>query len=136
MSKEEIEEGAELLLDFEKLQKVAACGEALVPAVTQDVESGDVLFVGYANEEALKAAMSTGKATFWSTSRNELWVKGESSGDFLEIEDIRVNCEQNSVLYRVRLAGKGACHTLGKDGISRPNCYYRRIAEEDRLEYL
>ena len=136
MSKEEIEEGAELLLDFEKLRKVAACGEALVPAIAQDVESGDVLFVGYANEEALNVALETGKATFWSTSRNELWVKGETSGDTLEIEDIRVNCEQNSILYRVRLAGKGACHTVGRAGVSRPNCYYRRVAEGNRLEYL
>ena len=135
MSKEEIEEGAELLLDFEKLRKVAACGEALVPAIAQDVESGDVLFVGYANEEALNAALATGKATFWSTSRNELWRKGESSGDVLDLVDVSTNCEQNSLLYRVR-PRSGVCHTVDADGNTRPTCYYRRLADDgESLEF-
>ena len=66
-------------------------------------------------------------ATFWSTSRNEFWIKGATSGDYLEIVDIRVNCEQNSLLYRVRLKGKGACHIQDGNGVSRHGCYYRRI---------
>ena len=61
--------------------------------------------------------------------------QGETSGDTLEIEDIRVNCEQNSILYRVRLAAKGLPYRW-KAGVSRPNCYYRRVAEGNRLEYL
>ena len=74
-----------------------------------------------------------GVAAFWSTSRNELWVKGATSGNVLELVEIRVNCEQNSLLYRVRLKGEGACHTLDADGRARLGCYYRRLVG-DRLE--
>ena len=135
MSTWEIEEGQELRLDFEKLQKVARSGQAVIPAVAQDVVSGEVLLVGYVNEEALRCARETGNATFWSTSRDELWVKGATSGDLLKIEEIRVNCEQNSLLYRVRLVGGGACHTKGADKRSRRNCYYRRIGADEGLEH-
>ena len=67
-------------------------------------------------------------AAFWSTSRNELWIKGATSGDVLELVEVRVNCEQNSLLYRVRPQGQGACHTVDAEGRSRAGCYYRRLA--------
>ena len=86
MNHHDIEEGALLNLDFSKLKKVAACGEDIIPAIAQDHETGEVLIVGYANELALKTAKIEGMATFWSTSRNELWIKGKTSGDFLEIK--------------------------------------------------
>ena len=73
-------------------------------------------------------------AVFWSTSRNELWIKGASSGDLLELVEVRVNCEQNSILYLVRPKGQGVCHTRDADGGSRSSCYYRRIAG-DHLEH-
>ncbi len=132
----EIEEGAQLKLDFTKLKKVAETGSEVVPAVAQDVESGEVLIVGYANELALQTALKEQKATFWSTSRNELWIKGKTSGDFLELVEVRVNCEQNSILYRVRLAGAGSCHTKGADGKSRRGCYYRRLNSSGELEFV
>ncbi len=135
MSKE-LEEGNILSLDFTKLRKVAATESDVVPAIAQDEETGEVLIVGYANELALKTAMQEGMATFWSTSRNELWIKGKTSGDFLEIVDIRVNCEQNSILYRVRLKGKGSCHTKNKDGVARLGCYYRRIQPDGTLAFV
>jgi phosphoribosyl-AMP cyclohydrolase len=131
-----LEEGMELLLDFKKLSKVAACGADLVPAVAQDVVSGEVLIVGYANELALRTALKEKMATFWSTSRNELWIKGKTSGDYLELVETRVNCEQNSILYRVKLKGKGSCHTKGADGLPRHGCYYRRIREDGTLEFI
>ena len=115
MSKE-IEEGLNLALDFTKLKKIAACGEDVIPAIAQCADTGEVLIVGYANALALETAVREGMATFWSTSRNELWIKGKTSGDFLEIVDILVNCEQNSIVYKVRLKGKGSCHT--KDRLS------------------
>ncbi len=136
MTHKELEEGSELRLDFTKLAKASACGEDLLPAVAQDADSGEVLIVGYANRLALETALKDGKATFWSTSRNELWIKGATSGDFLEIMQVLVNCEQNSILYRVRPAGKGACHTKDSDGRARKGCYYRQIAEDGRLEHL
>jgi phosphoribosyl-AMP cyclohydrolase len=137
MSHHDIEEGRELQLDFTKLKKVAACGQDLVPAVAQDDATGEVLIVGYANQLALDTALREQKATFWSTSRNELWIKGKTSGDYLDLIEVRVNCEQNSILYRVRPAGKGSCHTKGKDGLPRAGCYYRRIAKDGKtLEFV
>ena len=125
MDHNELEEGAQLALDFTKLKKVAESDEALVPAVAQDADTGEVLIVGYANELALETTLDQGIATFWSTSRNELWIKGKTSGDYLEIVEVCVNCEQNSLLYRVRPKGAGACHTKGTNGSARSGCYYR-----------
>ncbi len=135
MDHHELEEGAALALDFTKLKKVADCGEEVMPAVAQDIDSGEVLIVGYVNELALQTAFQEGMATFWSTSRNELWVKGKTSGDFLEIIEVCVNCEQNSLLYRVRPKGKGACHTKGADGQARAGCYYRVLREDGTLAF-
>ena len=87
MTHEELEQGAVLNLDFTKLRKVANCGADVLPAIAQDAKTGEVLIVGYANELALQTALECGMATFWSTSRNELWVKGKTSGDYLKIED-------------------------------------------------
>ena len=135
MTHEELEEGEVLALDFGKLKKVAGCGQDLLPVAVQDAESGEVLIVAYANMEALGYARREGVAAFWSTSRDELWVKGATSGDVLELVEIRVNCEQNSLLYRVRPRGQGACHTKDGSGRSRAGCYYRRLAE-DGLEFI
>ena len=135
MNHHELEEGKTLQIDFKKLAKVSNCGENLIPAVAQDHDTGEVLIVGYANELALKTALQEKMATFWSTSRNELWIKGKTSGDYLEIVEARVNCEQNSVLYRVRPKGQGACHTKDKDGVARSGCYYRVIEKEGTLSF-
>ena len=127
MNHHELEEGLKLELDFTKLKKVASCGEDLVPAVAQDANTGEVLIVGYANKLALQTTLNEKMATFWSTSRNELWIKGKTSGDYLALIEVRVNCEQNSLLYRVNPVGKGACHTKNEDGTPRKGCYYRSI---------
>ncbi len=123
----EVEEGGRMLLDFDKLGKVARCGQGLVPVAVQDEASREVLLVAYASQAALEHAMEHKVATFWSTSRNELWVKGTTSGDYLDLVEVRVNCEQNSLLYLVRRRGAGACHTRGEDGKARPGCFYRRL---------
>lgn len=135
MSNPQLEEGSQLSLDFTKLRKVASGKEDVIPAVAQDAATGEVLILGYVNRLALETALRERKATFWSTSRNELWIKGLTSGDFLELLEVRVNCEQNSVLYRVRPAGQGACHTKGADGRSRSGCYYRRLRADGSLEH-
>ena len=136
MDHAELEEGDRLGLDFRKLEKVAAAGCDVVPVVVQNADSGEVLILGYANELALKTAFEEKKAVFWSTSRNELWIKGKTSGDFLELVDVRVNCEQNSLLYLVRPAGQGSCHTKGDDGTARSGCYYRSVAEDGTLAFV
>ena len=131
----ELEDGTVLQLDWNKLAKVAKTGHAVVPVVLQEAESNEVLFVGYANEEALRATFERRSAVLWSTSRNELWHKGATSGDTLDLDEVRVNCEQNSLLYRVRRHTQGACHTLDGDGRARPGCYYRRVDDMTNLAF-
>ena len=122
-----LENGDAVLLDFEKLRKVAQCQDPVVPVIVQDAVSKDVLILAYANEKALRHTLESGLATFWSTSRNELWIKGKTSGDELNIKEVRVNCEQNSLLYLVTMAGQGSCHVKDPQGQTRFSCYYRRI---------
>jgi phosphoribosyl-AMP cyclohydrolase len=95
--------------------------EGLIPAVIQEAESGEVLLVAFMNREAFALTRATGQAHFWSRSRQKLWLKGETSGDFLLVQNIYVNCEENSLLVKVKLAGKAACHTGHK------SCYYREL---------
>jgi phosphoribosyl-AMP cyclohydrolase len=130
-----LEEGTELQLDFSKLQKIAQTGLPVLPVVVQDAESREVLVVAYSNREALEHSLKTGIATFWSTSRNELWIKGATSGDTLQLVDVRVNCEQNSLLYLVRRVGGGVCHTKDAGGHTRRTCYYRSL-KEGKLAFL
>lgn len=132
----ELEEGTRLTLDFDKLAGVAATGARVVPVVLQDASSGDVLFIGYANDQALKATLEERIAVLWSTSRNELWRKGATSGDVLELVDVRVNCEQNSLLYLMNRTTGGACHTTLPTGEARPTCYYRSITGPDTLTHV
>ena len=123
----ELEEGRALTLDWDKLAKLGARGQRVVPVVLQHADTGDVLFVGYANDQALRESLARRQAVLWSTSRDELWHKGATSGDWLDLVEVRVNCEQNSLLYRVRPRAGGACHTRDASGNTRPACYYRRI---------
>ena len=111
-----------LLLDF------GPDGQKLLPVVTQDARTREVLILAFANKEAFDETRRSRYATYWSRSRNELWKKGLTSGDMLRIEEIRINCEQNSLLYRVRRRAGGACHTRDASGQSRAGCYYRRVS--------
>jgi len=130
-----LEQGSELMVDFEKLKKVANCGTPVVPVAVQDVETGEVLIVAYANEEALRYTLENGEAAFWSTSRNVLWVKGKTSGDVLTVVDVFINCEQNSLLYKVKMVGKGSCHVKDEAGKTRFGCYYR-VIKDNALQFL
>jgi len=132
-----LEEGLELTLDFDKLGKIGRAGQQVVPVVLQDADSGAVLFVAFANRQALDETLASRIAVLWSTSRNELWKKGETSGDVLDLVEVRVNCEQNSLLYRVRPRAGGACHTRDpKTGKSRAACYYRRLESANDLKLV
>jgi phosphoribosyl-AMP cyclohydrolase len=131
-----LEEGSELLLDFTKLRKVAENNPDVLPVVVQHADTKDVLILAYANQEALEATLRTRIATFWSTSRRELWVKGATSGDQLDLVGVRVNCEQNSLLYLVRPARGGVCHTKDQTGHARPTCYYREMSDAGGLGKL
>lgn len=96
----------------------------LVPVVVQEAGSGAVLLLAYMNAPALEATLRTGRAHFWSRSRNKLWRKGESSGREQIVEALYVNCEENNLLLRVRQQGGAACHT------GHPTCYYRKLAPD------
>ncbi len=122
------EQTRQLLLDF------GEDGRKLVPVVTQDARTKDVLILAFVNREAFDETRRSGYATYWSRSRNELWKKGLTSGDTLKVEEIRINCEQNSLLFLVTPQGKGACHARQPDGSPYQSCYYRRIADDDTLE--
>jgi phosphoribosyl-AMP cyclohydrolase len=132
----DLEEGTALQLDFTKVAKAAEQSPDVIPVAVQDADSKQVILVAYVNEEALQRTIRTRIATFWSTSRRELWIKGETSGNHFEIVEIRVNCEQNSLLYVVRPKGDGICHTKNAQGMAR-DCYYRRLdLESGTLENL
>jgi len=132
---EELEEGCQLQLDWDKIRSVSQTGVGVLPVVVQDVDSGEVLILAYTSKASLEESLKRKLAVFWSTSRNELWVKGATSGDYLDLIEVRVNCEQNSLLYRVRPRKKGVCHTRSENGDARTTCYYRRILEDGSLQF-
>lgn len=105
-----------IAIDFEK------CG-GLVPAIVQDANDGTVLMLAYMNEEALEKTLKTGLATFWSRSRNELWTKGETSGNFQRVQSIAIDCDADTLLLQVESDGP-ACHT------GKRTCFYRSLEEK------
>jgi phosphoribosyl-AMP cyclohydrolase len=135
-------EGALVLdLDFNKLEKIGALKAGVILAVVQDADTKDVLVAAYMNRLALEETLRTGIVTFWSTSRNKLWVKGATSGDYLTLVEVRVNCDQNSLLVLARPAGKdkGVCHFKDPQNKAYQTCYYRRVVSAGEtwvLEFL
>ena len=132
----DIEESHDDYLDFEKLAQVAMSGERVLPVAVQDADTRDMLLIAYVNREALRLSLAENRAIFYSTSRREIWRKGETSGDVLTLVEVRVNCEQNSLLFLVRKSGQGVCHTKDSDGQNRPTCYYRKMDSRGFLEKL
>ncbi len=124
-----LEEDNKLQLDFGKVCKVGAGGANVVPVAVQNIDTGEVILVAYVNEQALRASIKERRAIFWSTSRQELWEKGKTSGNGFELIEIYVNCEQNSLLYRVKPIAGGICHTKNAEDQPR-NCFYRKIDME------
>jgi phosphoribosyl-AMP cyclohydrolase len=121
MDRGRLEEGRKLCIDFAKRGGV-------VPTVVQDVADGRILMLAYVNRQALEVSLEKGMATFWSTSRDELWTKGETSGDYLKIVDIYIDCDQDALIYRVEPQGGGACHTRNPEsGKTRSSCFYRKL---------
>jgi phosphoribosyl-AMP cyclohydrolase len=96
-------------------------GGGLLPAIVQDWQTGEVLMVAYINEEAWRRTLATGKAHYWSRSRNQLWLKGESSQHFQLIKEILVDCDEDTVIYKVEQQGAAACHKGYR------SCFFRRV---------
>ena len=108
----------EQVIDFDK-------AGGLVPVITQDAATGEVLMMAYMNPEAFAETLRTGRACYFSRSRNRLWRKGEESGNVQEVRGVYVDCDGDALLLKVRQVGGAACH----EGY--PSCFYRRIAEDD-----
>lgn len=121
-----IEETNELQLDFNKIAKMT--GQEVIPVAIQNVDTKEVILVAYTNEQALLESIRLRRLVLWSTSRKELWYKGKTSGNEFELTEILVNCEQNSLVYKVRPLRGNICHT-SYQGVAN-NCFYRRIDME------
>jgi phosphoribosyl-AMP cyclohydrolase len=105
-------------LDFDKT-------DGLIPAIAQDNASGEVLMLAYMNQEAWEATLSTGQATYYSRSRNELWVKGKTSGNLQLVKEIRIDCDNDTVLLKIEQIGGAACHT------GHPSCFHQKVTGDN-----
>jgi len=101
-------------LDFSKLG-------GLVPAIVQDFETGEVLMLAFMNKEAWELTLSTGRATYFSRSRKKLWIKGGTSGRIQLVKEIRIDCDNDSVLLKIKQVGDAACHTGYK------SCFHKQF---------
>ncbi|MEA2060416.1 MAG: phosphoribosyl-AMP cyclohydrolase [Thermodesulfobacteriota bacterium] len=110
-------------LDFTKTN-------GLIPAIAQDYETGDVLMLAYMNEASWKETLNSGMATYFSRSRQKLWKKGETSGNQQKIKEIRVDCDNDTVLLKVEQIGGAACHLGYK------SCFFRAVNKDQELEVV
>ena len=101
-------------LDFNKM-------DGLLPAIVQDYKTGQVLMLAFMSQEAWEATLNTGKATYYSRTRQALWVKGETSGNVQLVKEIRIDCDDDTVLLKVEQLGGEACHTGHK------SCFFKKI---------
>jgi phosphoribosyl-AMP cyclohydrolase len=101
-------------LDFKKMG-------GLVPVIAQDSSTGEVLMLAYMNPQAWEATLATGRATYYSRSRQTLWVKGETSGNLQMVEEIRIDCDDDTVLLKVKQIGGAACHTGHR------SCFHKKV---------
>ena len=112
----------EQVIDFDK-------AGGMVPVITQDEATGEVLMMAYMNHEAFAETLRTGRACYFSRSRNRLWRKGEESGNVQEVRGVYVDCDADTLLLKVRQVGDAACH----EGY--PSCFFRRVAD-DKLQIV
>lgn len=124
-----LEESDKLMLQFDKRG-------GLLPVAVQESSTGQILMLASVNKEAFEHTIASGMAAFYSTSRECLWIKGESSGNFLKVDRILVDCDQDALVYQVTLAKNGVCHTLNQAGQNRKACFYRSLQKENKLEFL
>lgn len=104
-------------------------GQGLLPAIAQDASTGEVLMLAWMNAEAVKRTLDTGRVTYWSRSRGEFWVKGETSGHIQELVEMRLDCDRDALLVKVRQTGP-ACHT------GRRSCFYTALIDGEEVELI
>jgi len=118
-------EGTNVLkLDYSKINKISKDNN-VIPVAVQNAITGEVILIAYTNEAALNETIKQRKAIFWSTSRNKLWFKGEESGNTFTVQSIYVNCDQNSLVYKVIPDNGNICHTSINNVAN--NCFYREL---------
>lgn len=105
-----------IALNFEK------CG-GLIPTIVQDFGTGEILMLAFMNEAAWEETLKTGRATYWSRTRKELWVKGKSSGNVQLIKEIRIDCDDDTILLKVEQVGGAACHTGYR------SCFFKKVED-------
>ncbi|NLK61919.1 MAG: bifunctional phosphoribosyl-AMP cyclohydrolase/phosphoribosyl-ATP diphosphatase HisIE [Fusobacteria bacterium] len=110
------------------IKKIRFNSDGLVPVIVQDYKDNEVLMLAYMNEEAFNKTMETGKATYFSRSRNSLWLKGETSGHFQNVKEIYYDCDEDTILLKIEQVGNIACHTGER------SCFYRKIKEFEKIE--
>jgi phosphoribosyl-AMP cyclohydrolase len=103
--------GTTIAVSQEQLDRVKYDEHGLAAAVIQEHGTGDVLMLGWVNADTLRQTLETGRMTFWSRSRQEVWVKGETSGDRMYLREVRIDCDGDALLFVVEQEGRGACHT-------------------------
>jgi len=121
---ETIEGTSVLKLDYSKINKIPKDNN-VIPVAVQNAVTGEVILIAYTNEAALNETIKLRKAIFWSTSRNKLWFKGEESGNTFTVQNIYVNCDQNSLVYKVIPDKGNICHTSINNVAN--NCFYREL---------
>ena len=105
----------------DQLSEIRYDADGLVPAVCQEVSTGEVLMVAWMNRETVRLTLETGRMTYWSRSRQEIWVKGETSGERQWVREAFYDCDGDTLLFKVEQEGPGACHTGAH------SCFYRRF---------
>jgi len=126
--KNELEKGTRFMMDFTKIKTIARTSSRdVIPVAVINIDTGRLLIIAYVDEQALRATFVNKLATFWSTSKNKLWPKGQTSGDELQFIYAEVNCEQNSLAFYVRPKKGGACHVTDESGNTYKTCYFREL---------
>ncbi len=116
------------LVDYAFLDEVKFDQNGLIPCIAQDAETGEILMVAYMNKESLKDSIDKKLASYWSRSRQKYWVKGESSGNTQEIQEMRFDCDKDCVLIKIKQNGGSACHTGMR------SCFYFKLTDEGLVE--
>jgi phosphoribosyl-AMP cyclohydrolase len=109
------------------LDAVKFTEDGLIPAIAQDAATGEILMMAWMNREALRMTVETKRATYWSRSRNKLWIKGEESGNIQEVHSMSIDCDADVILLKIRQVGDAACHTGHR------SCFYREVENDGEV---
>ena len=130
MTTKDLEETTELKPQFIKRN-------GILPVAVQETSSGQILMLASVNEEAFNNTIKNKICTFYSTSRNKLWIKGQTSGNYLQVDEVLIDCDQDAIVYKVTLKKGGVCHTFNQYGDNRKACFYRNVDLESKtLNFL